>query len=411
MTDAPTPLMFKPALSKSREDAVRFEQPGGLTLTFLDPAGKPISGEDFERTGLTLAAFAHAAGVRAIDELRWQRLGEAVYGSDDGSWAALLCAPSALLVPQDLPGRPVLYVVNESLALLTGDGSAQGLAHVRHAMRAGLARVPLTLHHDNAKWLPFDARLSIGVRGAHAGSSTTFVYLDEIREQFGYDGAQRIELMRTVPPPAATQPLQAMIEKQGRHAGLLGARFFPDPRADDIRVSVTVRAPDTQQIGLPHDFAQAVMKGVERIARGLTLRELGAGRLDFAWARVDPVDSCDVGFQDLAEKLVPLLSLSWQTTAEEVSQAWQRQEDSVQVGQLLDWLDGCMIEHPERLTACGPGASAHAIAALETELGTPLPPIVRWIAARHASPGATGPPPHPNAHSPRRHAPDRVSTQ
>ena len=374
-----------PALSTSGEDAVRYELSCGLALKFVDALGTAMTRNEFDSLGLTMPQLALAAGVHATTYIAWEQLTEGVYRNDDGCWPELVCAPSAFLEHNGVPGLPVLYVISESSAILTGSDSPGGLARIRGAMHGGLASCPMILRSGRHAWTPFDARLLIGVSGAHSGSSSTYVYLGEVQDQFACASENWIKFTKTAQLPGLSQPLQAMIKRQGRHAGLLGACFVPDPSGNEIVVSVAVgavRGPKNGDLGLSLEDAKAVLKGLERVAGGASFIELGAGWLNVSWAETSQIDSSESGFQELAERLVPLLALPMDATADDVTNGWRRQLESVELGRMFDWLDRCVAQHPERGATFRPGASTADVEALAADLSLRLPDALRWMAAR-----------------------------
>lgn len=375
-----------PVLATAANDGVRYELPFGLALEFHDVAGSVLTRSAFDELGLMLPELVQAAGRHATTCIAWPTLAEGVYRNDDGNWPELVCAPASFFEHNGVAGTPMLYVMSEKSAILTGSESREGLRQIRMAMRGGLARGPMAWRRDQRCWVASDASLRIGISGAHAGASTTYVYLDELQDRYAYDGDNRIEFTKAASAGnvPSRRPLQAMIRRLGRGAGMLGARFTPAPAGDAIVVLVLVRTtPITgYDNGLSPDMAGSVLQGLERVARGHAFTSLGPGRLDIAWAQEHDVDSSASGFMQLAERLVPLLSLAADAIDDDVTTAWRLQRESVTFANLFDWLDDCIATHPERGAVFGSAVADAALESLEADLGLRLPSAFRTMARR-----------------------------
>lgn len=229
-----------------------------------------------------------------------------------------------------------------------------------------------------------EARLLIGVHAAHSGSSSTYVRLGTVLDEFACPGSGDFHFAQAASAAKGGAPLQATIERQGRRAGLLGARFTPDPRSAELIVSVrtgTVDDPGIYQVGLSSIDAQAVLDGLRAVAHAPPVTELGAGRLEIGWAMTNIMDSSADGFRDLAGRLVPLLTLHPRSSADKVWQAWRRQAEAVRLATVLYHLNMLSLHRPE-ICNFRPGATEAEIESLERHLGLPLPEILRTILQR-----------------------------
>lgn len=146
-----------PVLSTADADALQYELPCGLRLEFLDVSNRAMTPSQFAALGITLADFVFAAGLYATTYIEWAPIAEGVFRNNDGCWPELVCAPPTFVEHNEVPGRPVLYVVSESSSIFTGTGSPEGLAQIRKAAEGGLARCALVLENDRRTWTPFDA--------------------------------------------------------------------------------------------------------------------------------------------------------------------------------------------------------------------------------------------------------------
>ena len=224
----------------------------------------------------------------------------------------------------------------------------------------------------------------VGVNGAFSGSSTTYAHLGEVRDEWRSQSTDCVRLiLPAMPgrhPPAG--PLQASLRRLGRDAGVLGARFTPQPGSSAVEVRVwfgeSGRKPDPYALGLEQADAQAVLDEIVTQSRGVAFFELGPGRLDVAWAARHPIDGSRHGFQRLAALLVPLLTLPVSATEDAIRIAWRRQQESVRIAQSGASLRLALSDHPER-GVCRPGASEERLDALEATLGLTLPDPVRRL--------------------------------
>ena len=224
----------------------------------------------------------------------------------------------------------------------------------------------------------------VGIDGGFTGSSSTHAHLGEVREAWRSRSADVLQM--SVPatpgqrPPGG--PLQATLRRVGRDAGILGARFTPEPASSTVEVRVPFgqagHEPDPYAHGLERGDAQAVLDEIVTQSRGVAFIELGPGRLDVAWAARHPIDGSRRGFQRLMASLIPLLTLPVGATDVEILFAWRRQQESVRIAQLGASLRAALSGHPER-GVCRPGASGRDLDALEATLGAALPDPVRRL--------------------------------
>ena len=373
-------IKLTPALAAPEEDAIKCELPCGLAVKFVNFDGVALRRAEFDRLGISLSQLAIAAGLYSITYLEWRRVDAGVFLNDDGCWPTLAVAPGPFIEHNDVPGRPVLYVVDESTSILTGSSSERGLARIRSAMARGLGTCAMVLAEDRASWSPFDVRLLIGIRGAHANSSSTYVHLGRVRDRWRIPMAETLEFRCGAEPPTREAgSLSASIERQGRGAGVLGARFTPDGNSSAIVVSVSVGGGEhtSASIGdLSMEYARAVLEGIKGISGGVAFRELGAGRLDVLWARTHDIDSSEPGFHQLAERLVPLLALPEDGTQADVLHAWRRQFESVRLQRSLDWLPALLAKHANCGVFGDPAPEAQ-LALLEEDIGVALPTLLK----------------------------------
>ena len=225
--------------------------------------------------------------------------------------------------------------------------------------------------------------LLVGSRGAHSGSSTTYVHLGAIRQEWQIPATEFLEFRLDAAPshfvPAGA--IQAALERQGRAAGLVGARFTPEPEWREIMVCVAVGRSHTDRnsVGISHVEGQAVLDGISAQTRGAPFRELGPGRLDVLWAVSHDVDSSPSGFNKLAGQLLPLLFLPLDADENQVRLAWRRQTESVSIANMSSHLKTGLTGHPER-GVFQPGATEAALRGLEGSLGQAIPEAVReWL--------------------------------
>ena len=223
------------------------------------------------------------------------------------------------------------------------------------------------------------SRLLIGLNAAHSGSSTTYVRLGCVLERAAFDSAEKLVFSQPACPPAGAALREATIEQQGRGAGLLGARFTPDPSSRELFFSVavgTTRGKGAQTAGLARMDAQAVFEGLREVARASSVAEFGAGRLEVHWAMTHAVDSSAYGFRELAGRLVAIMALPAGAPADAVWQAWRRQAESARLGRVLDYLEALQLQRPD---SCDfrPGATEAELARVEERLGLRLPETLR----------------------------------
>ena len=221
-------------------------------------------------------------------------------------------------------------------------------------------------------------RLLIGTDGKYGGSSSTYVRLGVVLEEFAIVSTEALDLTFPACPSTITHPLHATIERAGRGAGLLGACFTPDAEGCTFALRVKVGGPrDRHGSGaLSYTDADAALAGLAEAASGPAPFMLGAGSLELGWAATHDVDSSSFGFRDLARKLVPLLSLPPAASANEVWGAWELQSEGIRLMRVLDYLDMLRRTHPE--TCCfNVGATASQIVELETVLNLTLPTLLR----------------------------------
>lgn len=176
------------------------------------------------------------------------------------------------------------------------------------------------------------------------------VYLDEVRESWRTPATEFLEARhkRSTPGPASTASKQVSLYRQGRGAGLLGARFTPQADALEIVVRVGVGQCRMQgvydTVGLSVDEAQAALEGVLAQSSLPSFLELGPGTLEILWATSHPVDSSAHGFRTLAGLLVPLLALPATAVEEDVVHAWERHDEARKSADLQNDLDKLMVE-------------------------------------------------------------------
>ena len=105
-------------------------------------------------------------------------------------------------------------------------------------------RTGVTFDREAAAWrarIGAGRGVLVGINGAFSGSSSTYAHLGEVRDEWRSRSTDFLRL--SVPatpgrhPPGG--PLQATLRRLGRDAGILGARFTPEPgwSAVEVRVS------------------------------------------------------------------------------------------------------------------------------------------------------------------------------
>lgn len=177
--------------------------------------------------------------------------------------------------------------------------------------------------------------LRVGTSAAHSGASSTYAHLGQVREEWRIPATEYLEMRfpATLSSDTPAVPVQASLRRQGRDAGLVGARFTPKPQSSEIVVRVAVgqsRSSDSYDtVGLSREEAKAVLEGIAAHATGAPFVGLGPGQLDVLWATSHPVDGSESGFRRLAGSLVALLSLRVDADANAIASAWRRQDESV----------------------------------------------------------------------------------
>ncbi|UAJ12539.1 SMI1/KNR4 family protein [Glacieibacterium megasporae] len=197
-------------------------------------------------------------------------------------------------------------------------------------------------------------------------------------------GTEVLNFSRPATPAMTDRRLQATIERQGRRAGLLSARFTPNAASTSLSVTVPVGITKREgclSVGLSAADAQAVLDGIQSVAATPTVVELGAGTLEISWALTHAIDSSEDGFRDLATKLVAILTLPEVALAEAVWTAWRRIADAVRLIPLLDHLDMLCERRPE-VCDFRPGATPSELADLERALELQLPETLRSVLMR-----------------------------
>jgi len=143
-----------PELAAPGEDVPRVELACGVALKFTvdeETIGRP----EFGTWGVSVREAGAVAGDNAFSYLQWVEAEEGVFVNSDHCWPALVLAPPVFIEHNWVPGRPVVYVVDEKTAILTGSNCPAGLARIREAMRDGLAACAMVLNGDYETWSRF----------------------------------------------------------------------------------------------------------------------------------------------------------------------------------------------------------------------------------------------------------------
>ena len=287
--------------------------------------------------------------------------------------------------------RALLVCLDDELAyqaFINGDYvTDNAVKFALQALSVEYLRSGVPFHLEAAAWrarIGAGPGVLVGINGGFSGSASTYAHLAEVREEWRSLSTDflRLSLPAVAGPHCPAGPLQATLRRVGRDAGLLGARFTPEPASNLIEIRVPFgpfgSEPDPFSLGLERDDAQAVLDEIVNQSRGVAFIELGPGRLDVAWAARHPIDGSRRSFERLIASLVPLLTLPAGAREDQILMAWRRQQESVRTAQLGGALRQALSGHPER-GICRPGASDGRLNALETALGLTLPDPVRRL--------------------------------
>ena len=143
-----------PQYALTNESVPRVTLPCGLSLEFLW-RGETIDWPTFKEWNVPLASVGEIAGLNAITNLMWNQVAAGVFENDDSCWQEMTLAPATFVEHNGVSGTPVLYIVSELRAILTGSKCPAGLERIRQALPRGLASCALSLNRDRKTWSPY----------------------------------------------------------------------------------------------------------------------------------------------------------------------------------------------------------------------------------------------------------------
>jgi len=145
---------LQPALAAPGEDAAKVLLPCGVALKFVLNE-ETVTWAEFGRWRVSLQAVGEVAGLNAITYIQWEEVEAGVFENNDSCWPEMALAPATFVEHNYVSGHPVVYIVSENMAILTGSKCPAGLARIRQAMRGGLASCPMVLNRDRKTWSRF----------------------------------------------------------------------------------------------------------------------------------------------------------------------------------------------------------------------------------------------------------------
>jgi hypothetical protein len=151
-----------PELASPEDEVPKINLPcGGITLKFIvsrdeeHETDEVLTWDEFRSWDVSIEELSEIAGINAHSYNTWEAVEEYVYENSDNCWQSLVMAPGTHAEHNEVPGRHLVYIVDERTAILTGDRCERGLERIRSAMKTGLAHAPMVLNSDWRTWSPF----------------------------------------------------------------------------------------------------------------------------------------------------------------------------------------------------------------------------------------------------------------
>lgn len=146
---------LRPELAARGEAGARMLLPCDVALKFVYAGkSKTVTWVQLGEWGVSLRAVGEAAAGNTLCWADREEPEPGVFLIGGTCWHEAVLYPEGFLDPDDVSGRPVIYIADKSTAVFTGADNAAGLAYIRRAMKGGLGTCAMALNQDKT-WSRF----------------------------------------------------------------------------------------------------------------------------------------------------------------------------------------------------------------------------------------------------------------